>query len=98
MIYVIAGTEAQAYEYINRKLEESISNGLNPVNIQEYKYVHSPDVFRGIRDPSGVFIGTWESRKDMEEIFQALLTSIDIKSQKHRIVNDIWSKWNDKRV
>ena len=73
MIYVIAGTEPQAYDWINRKLEERIRNGEFPNQIDEYKYVHSPTVLRGIQDPHGIFIGTWKDRKDLKEIVEALL-------------------------
>ena len=72
MIYVIAGNEPQAYDWINRKLEERIRNGEFPNEIDEYKYVHSPVVLRGIHDPHGIFIGTWRDRKDLKEIVKIL--------------------------
>ncbi len=75
MIFVIAGTESQAYDYINRKLEERIRNGEFPNQIDEYKYVHSPVVFKGVQNPHGVFIGTWQERKDIIEIVEAILVS-----------------------
>ena len=81
MIYVIAGTEPQAYEWINRKLEERIRNGEFPNEIDEYKYVHSPIVLRGIQDPHGIFIGTWRDRKDLKEIVEALLYASYGKNQ-----------------
>ena len=81
MIYVIAGTEPQAYDWINRKLEERIRNGEFPNQIDEYKYVHSPTVLRGIQDPHGIFIGTWKDRKDLKEIVEALLYASHGKNQ-----------------
>lgn len=81
MIYVIAGTEPQAYEWINRKLEERIRNGEFPNQIDEYKYVHSPIVLRGIQDPHGIFIGTWRDRKDLKEIVEVLLYASYGKNQ-----------------
>lgn len=73
MIFVVAGTEPQAYEYINRKLEERLRNGEEVSKVDDYKYVHGPDVLRGVRDPRGVFIGTWRERKDIKEIVETLL-------------------------
>lgn len=81
MIYVIAGTEPQAYDWINRKLEERIRNGEFPNQIDEYKYVHSPMVLRGIQDPHGIFIGTWRDRKDLKEIVEVLLYASHGKNQ-----------------
>jgi len=75
MMYVIAGTETQAYNWINSKLEERIRNGEFPNQIDEYKYVHSANVLRGIKNPHGIFVGTWRERKDIKEIVEALLYS-----------------------
>lgn len=75
MIFVIAGTDAQAYYWINKKIEERIRNGETVSKISEYKYVHNANVLRGIKHPKGVFIGTWRQRKDIKEIIEALLHS-----------------------
>lgn len=90
MIYVIAGTEVQAYEYINRKLQERISNG--DTKIDDYKYVHDANVLRGIEDPHGVFIGTWRARKDIRDIVSILMTSTRAKNQ---ALNAIWMELNE---
>lgn len=94
MKYIIAGKEPEAYEYINRKLEERIRNGEKVSSIDDYKYVHSIDVLRGIRNPTGVFIGTWIERKDLAGIFQTLLYSTDIK-EKQTLINTLWGKWKE---
>lgn len=89
MIYVIAGNEPEAYEYINRKLQERISNG--DTKIDDYKYVHDALVLRGIENPHGVFIGTWRQRKDIKDIVSVLMTSTRAKNE---ALNGIWMEIN----
>ena len=89
MIYVIAGNEPEAYEYINRKLQERISNG--DTKIDDYKYVHDALVLRGIENPHGVFIGTWRQRKDIRDIVSILMTSTRAKND---ALNGIWMELN----
>lgn len=91
MIYVIAGNEPQAYEYINRKLEERILAGENLNKIDDYKYVHSANVLRGIEDPHGVFIGTWRDREDIRDIIAILMTASRAQNQ---ALNGIWLELN----
>lgn len=92
MIFVIAGTEPQAYEYINRKLEERIRNGELPNQIDDYKYVHNANVIRGIEDPHGVFIGTWKDRKDIKDIVSILMVS---SRAQNKVLNEIWMELNN---
>lgn len=61
---VIAGNFRQYVDYKNSK-----------PNPEDYRYVSKPDTIRGIRDPHGVFIGTWRSREDIKEILQVLILS-----------------------
>lgn len=80
MIFVIAGNEPEAYEYINRKLEERIRNGDSVSKIDDYKYVHSESVLRGVNDPKGVFIGSWKNRPDIKDIVQTLMVATKSKN------------------
>lgn len=75
MIFVIAGTDAQAYQWINQNVAERIRNGETVSKFSEYMYVHNANVLRGIKHPKGIFIGTWRQRKDIKEIIEALLHS-----------------------
>ena len=77
MIFVISGTADEAYNYINRKIEERISNGEKVTSINEYKYVSHANVIRGIRNPHGAFIGSWRKRKDIFDIVATLRTMGD---------------------
>ena len=55
--YVVAGTYAQYLLYTRTKTDDKF-----------YIYVSGPDMLRGLRDPKGVFIGTWMDRPDIEDI------------------------------
>ena len=86
MIYVVAGTADEAYNYINRKIEERISNGEKVSSINEYGYVHNVNVVRGVRNPTGVFIGTWKKRKDIFDIVSVLRSAQDVPNKALRKV------------
>ena len=75
MIYVVAGNHEEAYQYINRKLEERIRNGEQTSKIDDYTYVRDVNVLRGILNPKGVFIGSWKDRKDIGDIVQQLVVT-----------------------
>lgn len=55
--YVVAGTYDQYVNYARTKTDDIF-----------YIYVSGPDMLRGLRDPKGVFIGTWMDRPDIEDI------------------------------
>lgn len=71
--YVVAGNQEQAYQYINRKIEERVRNGEEISKINDYSYVRDVDTLRGVSNPKGVFIGTWRERKDIKDIVQQLM-------------------------
>lgn len=94
-IFVIAGNQQQARDWIKTNLDNRVAAGETTLSMSEYLPVNHPDAFRGYRDPHGVFYGTWRTRLDMEEIFAMLLRSTDIKSNSHRTINRIWSEWKE---
>lgn len=71
-IFVIAGDQHQASHWIKNHMDTRVRAGINPVSKSDYVYVASPEYLRGVRDPHGVFIGTWRKRKDIVEIVEAL--------------------------
>jgi hypothetical protein len=75
MIYVVAGNHEEAYQYINRKLEERIRNGEQVSKVDDYTYVRDVNTLRGILNPKGVFIGSWKDRKDIGDIVQQLVVT-----------------------
>ncbi len=77
MIYVVAGNHEEAYQYINRKLEERIRNGEPVSKVDDYSYVRDAMMLRGISNPRGVFIGSWRQRKDIRDIVEQLMLQQD---------------------
>ena len=72
-IYVIAGTAREATDWVKGNLQKRILNNETPIGISEYTYVTGVDTLRGIRNPHGVFVGSWRERLDIFEIVQALM-------------------------
>jgi hypothetical protein len=80
---VIAGTEHEANYWILQKYPRNTS-----LSMSDYSIVHNQDQLRGMRDPKGVFVGTWKQRKDIFEILNMLLVNMTIPS-KHKIIQDL---------
>lgn len=77
-VYVVAGNHNEAYEYINRKIAERISNGETVNKIGDYVYLDKVNRLRGVSNPHGVFIGTWRDRPDILDIvFELIMHSTD---------------------
>ena len=55
--YVVAGTYDQYRAYLSKNEFSS-----------HYVYVSHPDMLRGLKDPHGVFVGSWIDRHDIEDI------------------------------
>lgn len=94
-IFVIAGNRAEADQWIKGNLEKRKNSGVTTLSWSDYVVVKDPVTLRGYRNPSGVFIGTWRQRKDMEGIFQLLLMATDITSNRHRMINQLWGEWQE---
>jgi len=62
--YIIAGNIEQYRNWAADKM-----------SVNHCQYVGGPDILRGIRDPHGVFIGTWYQRKDIDDILMQLVAA-----------------------
>lgn len=62
MKFVVAGNHR---EYINFLRDRNYY-------INEYRYVASANCLRGIMDPHGFFVGTWDKREDRDMILSQL--------------------------
>ena len=69
---VIGGNSEQARYWILSDLERRKNAGETTLSLSEYTIVHRPDQLRGLRNPDGIFIGTWSERKDLVEIIDGL--------------------------
>lgn len=72
-IFVIAGNNAQFEHYKARKIEEMLNKGYVDFRYADIVYVSSANVLKGIKNPHGVFIGTWRERTDIHDILDTLM-------------------------
>jgi hypothetical protein len=84
---VIAGTEHEANYWIIQDLGKKYPSNTS-LSMSNYSIVHNTEHLRGMRDPKGVFVGTWRNRKDIFEILNMLLVNMTIPS-KHKIIQDL---------
>jgi hypothetical protein len=78
-ILVIAGSYDQANIWMHARQKRTVTHTV----------VHNADQLRGMRDPSGVFVGTWRERKDIFEILNMLLVNMTPHTTKHKIIQDL---------
>jgi len=84
---VVAGTHHEANYWIIQDLGKKYPSKTS-LSMSDYSIVHNPDQLRGMRDPKGIFIGTWRNRKDIFEILNMLLVNITIP-YKREIIQDL---------
>jgi len=83
--YIVAGTYEQFLFWVNKRLENDILS-----QKQDFVYVSSPSVLRGLLQIEGYFVGTYKDRKD----FQEIKTQIDIiKAIKNKSVDTKPEPW-----
>lgn len=90
-ILIVAGNHMEFIAYKRQKLNQALMNddaGLG-MEIQAYRYVDSADKIRGMRDVTGVFIGSWRSRKDILEIVAQLRIMM---SQRNHALEKVWNE------
>lgn len=92
---VIAGNTQQATDWMKQDAFKRFNSGDTSVSLSDYIIVSRFDFIRGIRNPHGVFVGTWIERTDLEPIFIHLLNAWDVTAQSHRIINQQWGLWKD---
>lgn len=73
--FVIAGNQYEAEYWIKQNLEKRYNAGETSLSKSHYVYVADTVYLRGVRDPHGVFIGSWRDRVDILEILELLLIS-----------------------
>lgn len=90
-ILIVAGNHMEFTAYKRQKLNQALMNddaGLG-MEVQAYRYVDSADKIRGMRDVTGVFIGSWRSRKDILEIVAQLRFMM---SQRNHALERVWNE------
>ena len=87
---IIAGSYEQAQLWIKNDLAKRNAAGepISTIPKSDYMVVHNEDQLRGMRDPNGIFVGSWRERKDIFEILNMLLVNMTEPS-KHKIIQDL---------
>jgi hypothetical protein len=90
--FVVAGNHVQAEDWIKKDLEKRAMRGETTLSRSEYVFVDDASRLKGIKDPRGVFIGTWRDRWDIREVVETLLTqSIHVNPT----LGKIWGEVNE---
>jgi hypothetical protein len=83
--WVIAGNHDQYQQYVNRKSKE--------IDGVQFSYVSRVEILRGLRNPHGVFIGSWRRRDDILEILDVLMVSTTTDTSKlYRLKKEVWAQ------
>ena len=71
--FVIAGTDAQANDWIRRNITDYAQTHGAWRSLSDYITVSDQNKLRGLSEPHGVFVGTWYERSDIRGILTILL-------------------------
>jgi len=86
---VIAGNKFEAVTWIYADLDKIYATNPTTKSMSDYIIVTNPDQLRGMRDPSGIFVGTWKQRPDIFEVLNMLLVIMTHNNSKHKIIQDL---------
>ena len=69
-IYVIPGNHSEGAMYAREHCGKRYAAGDTSASLSDYVVVEygRADKLMGVRNPHGVFMGTWQDRKDLREI------------------------------
>ena len=90
--YVIAGNHFEAKYWIINDLSRRQKSGETTLSMSEYVIVGRQEQLRGVRDPTGVFVGTWRNLPCLYEILYTLLGQISQENPSHVIIQDMLRK------
>jgi hypothetical protein len=77
-IYVIAGNEKEAKEWIFTDAFRRFGAGETSASLSDYVTVKEPKQFTGTKEPHGVFIGTFRNRKDIKDVLANLIVRYEL--------------------
>lgn len=84
---VIAGNANEAKYWIIQDLGKKYPSNTS-LNMSDYIIVSNPDQLRGMKDPTGIFVGTWKQRPDIFELLNMLLVQMT-DPIKHKIIQNL---------
>lgn len=85
---VIAGNKFEAVTWIHADLDKIYATKPSTKSMSDYIIVSNPDQLRGMKDPTGIFVGTWKQREDIFELLNMLLVNM-MDTTKHRIIQTL---------
>ena len=77
-IYVIAGNAKEAREWILADAFRRFGAGETSASLSDYITVSRTEQLRGIKEPHGVFFGTFRNRKDIRDILACLIVRYEL--------------------
>jgi hypothetical protein len=84
---VIAGNANEAKYWIITDIGKKYPTNTS-LQYNDYIIVSNPDQLRGMRDPKGIFVGTWKQRTDIFELLNRLLVQMT-DPIKHNIIQNL---------
>ena len=87
-IIVIPGNYNQGLTWAETDCKKRWNNGNTSSTLSDYIIVSNTHQLQGIRNPHGVFVGTWRERDDIREILQMLHYQSDIENP---ALQQIWN-------
>ena len=84
---VIAGNAHEANYWIINDLGKRYPTNTS-LSMSDYVLIRTADDLRGMKDPTGIFVGTWKQREDIFERLNMLLVNM-IDPTKHRIIQTL---------
>lgn len=77
-IYVIAGNEKEAKEWVLADSFRRFGAGDTSASLSDYVTIKDATQLIGLKEPHGVFIGTFRKRSDVKDIIANLIVRYEI--------------------
>lgn len=92
--FVVAGSKHEFEGFIKKKTLELYNFGLTSITMSHFVYVpvNGFEVFRGINNPHGWFVGSWQDRPDLETLFIYLAQQMS-DDEKRENLGVIYREW-----
>lgn len=82
-IYVVAGTRAEYDEYYHRTFDWNLHGRTT------FYWVRDANGIRGIRDPHGVFIGSWRNLPEIKDIVYYMYTQSSGNANLRKVLEEL---------
>jgi hypothetical protein len=83
---VISGNYNQGLKWAEADAKKRWDAGETSISISNYIIVSIVEQIRGIRNPHGVFVGTWKERENIKEIVLSLIAQSEVANENLRAI------------